>query len=516
MPVTQMLQAMADGSVKILVTVPFYPAQQPSAACGTNAPSTRNLLAGISVSTTGGSLLGGHSYFYFFVAVDASGLLSPAGLAIQVDVPAGTNTNQVTLTGIGVFDQFAAKYQVYRAQDDPSVPLQILGSTAMPGGVFTFTDTGLATSNILPPVSGFTATRLYWKLSTDSLWVLAAETSDPTQSMLSFLLPWNINGSQVNLQLRAVDSNNVETPQSMAPTETITLSAVYPTSLQLANSATGGNPVSFTAQGSIPPNLSQSTFSYTSTTSSIVLSWTAGTILRSDGTSQAFTAGSVTITGLAASTTYSFYPYYDEVAGAVAFSAGGGGSTGTAFVGSNAVASQTQNLQSHTPLSNGPVTSATTSSGSGGGGTGGGGTGICVRRGMKVETEERGIVDIETCEVGEHLLTLDVAKHEMAWTQIVARRCARQGLWVRLVTEEGAVQVTPSHEIILNDGKGCPAKHLHLSKVLIGRKRFALINAIELKREEDEKLSLSCEPIHMFFAGENAPDILVHNTRPNS
>jgi len=65
-------------------------------------------------------------------------------------------------------------------------------------------------------------------------------------------------------------------------------------------------------KGSVPPILSGN-FTYTSTTSSITISWTNLVVYRADGTFTIIANGSQTITGLAAGTTYYFYPYYNEV-----------------------------------------------------------------------------------------------------------------------------------------------------------------------------------------------------------
>ena len=66
-------------------------------------------------------------------------------------------------------------------------------------------------------------------------------------------------------------------------------------------------------KGSVPPTWSGA-FTYASTTSSLAWSWTGLSIYRADGTTTAIPNGSGTVTGLAAGTTYYFYPYWDDVA----------------------------------------------------------------------------------------------------------------------------------------------------------------------------------------------------------
>ncbi len=78
-------------------------------------------------------------------------------------------------------------------------------------------------------------------------------------------------------------------------------------------------------RGSVPPTWSGA-FTYVSTTSSLTWSWSGLSIYRADGTTTAIPNGSVAVTGLTAATTYYFYPYWDETAGALAWVAAGAGS----------------------------------------------------------------------------------------------------------------------------------------------------------------------------------------------
>jgi hypothetical protein len=60
-------------------------------------------------------------------------------------------------------------------------------------------------------------------------------------------------------------------------------------------------------------------FSYTSTTTSITINWANFIIARADNTTTALADSSQAITGLAAATTYYFYPYFDEASGTLKF-----------------------------------------------------------------------------------------------------------------------------------------------------------------------------------------------------
>src|SRR5208282_6216177 len=65
-------------------------------------------------------------------------------------------------------------------------------------------------------------------------------------------------------------------------------------------------------KGSVPPTWSGA-MTYVSTTTSITWSWSGLSVARADGSSTSIPNGSLAVTGLAAATTYYFYPYWDDV-----------------------------------------------------------------------------------------------------------------------------------------------------------------------------------------------------------
>src|ERR1700690_1860696 len=193
-------------------------------------------------------------------------------------------------------------------------------------------------------------------------------------------------------------------------------------------------------KGSVPPTWSGS-LTYISTTSSITWTWSALTILRADGSSTAIPNGSLAVTGLTAATTYYFYPYWDDVALAIGWVAGGAGSPANAQAAKTNSVAQQQSLQGRVPLSQGAMVAATTSSGTGGGS--GGGSGSCLRAGTLVLTKERGTVEIESCAVGEHLRCPASAGGE-SWTRIVRLEVRDADTFIRLhFSNAESLDVTP-------------------------------------------------------------------------
>jgi hypothetical protein len=127
-------------------------------------------------------------------------------------------------------------------------------------------------------------------------------------------------------------------------------------------------------------------FSFTTTTSSITISWTGLSILRSDGTTHNISNGSQTITGLSHPVTYYFYPYFDENLSSLSFVGSGTGSPAYAQTTANSTSVSVQNQQGKIPLSVGGMAVATPASGTGGGSGGGGGGGGCFTGNVAVRT----------------------------------------------------------------------------------------------------------------------------------
>ncbi|HTZ74703.1 MAG TPA: Hint domain-containing protein [Candidatus Aquilonibacter sp.] len=262
------------------------------------------------------------------------------------------------------------------------------------------------------------------------------------------------------------------------------------------------------AKGSVPPTWS-STFTYISTTSTLTWSWTGLTIYRADGTTTAIPDGTVAVTGLTAGTTYYFYPYWDESSSSLGWVQGGTGTPALAQPTKTNAAAQQQALQGRVPLSQGAVIAATTTSGTGGGS--GGGSGNCLRAGAVVLTKERGTVALETCKVGDHVRCPSEAGGE-AWTKIVRLEVRDSDTFIRLYFSNGEMlDVTPHHMFTLADGSPMRAERLCLSDVFVARFGRVTLKKIEAVLEESQKITITCEPTHQFFAGRHAATILTHN-----
>src|SRR3984885_321973 len=255
-------------------------------------------------------------------------------------------------------------------------------------------------------------------------------------------------------------------------------------------------------------------FSYTSTTTTVSISWSSFTVFYANNTTATVASGSQSITGLSASSTYYFYPYLDS-SNTVHFAAvsGGLGSPAILYRPQSPTAAQTINLQQNTALSNGGIPAITPTSGGGGGS--GGGSGICLQAGQFVESRSRGVIPIETLDTGEWILG------RTKWTEVIAKKVVPQNHFVRVTVSTGErISLTPTHcTTAIRNGEemSIPAGELSLSDFLILRNGYGGIKSLEHIEEESFKVQISCDPEHEFFASESkSVAILVHNVQPVS
>ena len=272
------------------------------------------------------------------------------------------------------------------------------------------------------------------------------------------------------------------------------------------------------AKGSIPPTWNAA-FIYASTPTTITWSWSGVAIYRADGTTTAIPNGSLAVTGLSAGTTYFFYPYWDEVGTAIIWVSGGTGSPANAQTAKTNSAAQQQSLQARVPLSQGAIVAATPATGSGGGS--GGGSGNCLRQGMLVVVCDRGTVPVDTCKVGDRILGPANGgvgpQGKNSWTCIVRLEIHPADTFIRLhLSNHESLDVTPHHIFTLADGSPMRAERLCLADILVGRFANVTLQKIEVIHEESKKVTISCAPVHEFYAGKNGASILTHNYTFNS
>src|ERR1700733_5060573 len=144
-----------DGSVTTNLSVSFSVPVKPEASAA-GIP-----LMGLNpqVSDTGGTLAGAQALYYGLSAVDANGAESGLSFVAMANLPATTNTNQVTLESLS-FSSAAASFDVYRGPN-PTQILRIASNVAIAGQ---FVDSGLTASLQGPPDYNYDHANFYWRL----------------------------------------------------------------------------------------------------------------------------------------------------------------------------------------------------------------------------------------------------------------------------------------------------------------------------------------------------------------
>ncbi len=152
--VAENIQAQTDGAATDTLTIQFSQPVKPNPNF-TNIPL---LSLSPQFSVTGGTLSGGANLYYGVTAVDAAGDEGPLSFTVPAPVPAGANTNAVTLTGLS-FPATSSSFNVYRGTN-PQLVYRI--ATAVPLGL-NYTDTGLAPQPIGAPDASFDHANFYYR-----------------------------------------------------------------------------------------------------------------------------------------------------------------------------------------------------------------------------------------------------------------------------------------------------------------------------------------------------------------
>lgn len=167
-----------DGTVVENLAVSFTAPAKPQASAA-GIP-----LMGLNpqVSTTGGDLAGGQTLYYAVSAMDANGAEGGLSFVANASIPAGTNTNQVTLVSLS-FSSAASSFNVYRGSN-PTQLLRIASGVAIGGQ---FADSGLAAALQGPPDANYDHANFYWRL----------ELQPPEQA--NIVSPTTIGSSTLNM-----------------------------------------------------------------------------------------------------------------------------------------------------------------------------------------------------------------------------------------------------------------------------------------------------------------------------
>lgn len=249
----------------------------------------------------------------------------------------------------------------------------------------------------------------------------------------------------------------------------------------------------FKLQSTLP--ILSGAFTYTSTENSVTWTWNNLALYYPNNVTKTLVAGSNTITGLSASTTYYFYPYYSLDRNRIEFVPGGIGTPDVAFSAKNLTAAQLQTLDNNAPLSGG-ATSAVTGAGGGGTGSGGGGGSDCLRAGTEVMVKDVGLTPVEDILIGDWILA------PQGWTQVVNAQVNRQPSFLRVWLEDGTVlETSHTHPVAVIDApEGYKlAEELCLQDRVSSHKTPLAVRGVQLIPTHSRFYVFQCEPYHEYY-----------------
>jgi hypothetical protein len=180
----------ADGSYEVSVAVSFATPRSPAK----NAPAIPLMSLAPRVSQGDGGLPGGRSYYYAISAVGEDGEESALSFVARATVPAGEDTNSVTLHDLS-FAPGTASFNVYRGPN----PTQLLRVARDQAIVPEWIDDGVEPELAAPPDANYHHANFYWRLE------LLPETSGSTHSNIGIgnenlrMLPNEYRGKLVRI-----------------------------------------------------------------------------------------------------------------------------------------------------------------------------------------------------------------------------------------------------------------------------------------------------------------------------
>jgi hypothetical protein len=175
-----------------------------------------------SIGTSSGTLLGGQTIYYAVSALDASGGETALSFTIAARLPAGSDTNTVTLEGLS-FSPGTAGMNVYRGNN----PAQLLRVAHNAAAASSFLDNGIAPELEGPPDANYDHANFYWRLELQPEVAADIHTVTTIGNTTLGMLPDDFKGTLTRIvsgkgarQERAIVSNDATT-LTVAPPWTI-------------------------------------------------------------------------------------------------------------------------------------------------------------------------------------------------------------------------------------------------------------------------------------------------------
>src|SRR5260370_27752363 len=143
-----------DGSSSVQLTASFIGPDDPS----TSAASIPLLSLDALSNSTGGTLNGNATWYYAISGIDGHGVESTLSFTVRASIPAGSNTNSVTLQAL----RFSAAVTAFNGYRSPT-PANLLRIASSAPIAAQFTDSGLPAELKGPPDPNFDHANFYWR-----------------------------------------------------------------------------------------------------------------------------------------------------------------------------------------------------------------------------------------------------------------------------------------------------------------------------------------------------------------
>jgi len=199
----------ADGSFTVQLAVSFTP---PTTVSATGAAIPLVSLSP-NINPTGGTLAGDQILYYAVSAVDGTGAQSALSFTVRANIPSGTNTNAVSLTGLS-FSPSTASFDVYRGLN----PTQLLQIAASRPVAASYIDSGATATLAGPPDPNYDHANFYWRLELQPEVVANIQSSTTIGNSTLGMLPDDFQSALVRItrgtgatQERAIVSNDATT-----------------------------------------------------------------------------------------------------------------------------------------------------------------------------------------------------------------------------------------------------------------------------------------------------------------
>ncbi len=153
--VSESVTSGTDGAIMVTLSVSFIAPPKPE-MCAVGIPL---LSLAPEVNTAVGTLAGEQTLYYAVSALDGNGSESGLSFVVRATIPAGSETNTVTLRQLS-FSAGTTGFNVYRG-NNPSRLLRIASGVAVAAE---FTDSGLSTTLAPPPDENYDHARFDWRM----------------------------------------------------------------------------------------------------------------------------------------------------------------------------------------------------------------------------------------------------------------------------------------------------------------------------------------------------------------